>query len=92
MTHPQGITAFPSLAQSSRGDEVEDFFGERNHQPTGQRQETLAALAGVVALQRQTDLHDAPPQQDKPHRADQRKDECGEIFDHHQRVICSERG
>ena len=53
------------MAQSSRGNEVENFLGKRDNQPTGQRQETLAALAGVVALQRQTDLHDAPPQQDK---------------------------
>lgn len=52
----------------------------------------MAALAGVVALQRQTDLHNAPPQQDKAHRADQRKDECGEIFDHDQRVICGKGG
>ena len=65
MTHPQGITTFP-LALSSRSNEVEDFFGKGNHQPTGQSEKALTALAGVVALQGQADLHDAPPQQDKP--------------------------
>ena len=80
------------MEQSSRGNEVEDFLGKRDNQPASQRQEALAALAGVVALQRQTDLHNAPPQQDKTHRADQRKDECGEIFDHDQRVICGKGG
>ena len=53
---------------------------------------TLTALAGVVALQGQADLHDAPPQQDKTHRADQRKDERGEVLDHDQRVICGKGG
>ena len=52
----------------------------------------MAALAGVVALQRQTDLHNAPPQQDKPHRANQRKDERGEIFHDHQRVTGGKGG
>ena len=43
-------------------------------QPARKREKSLTALAGVVALQRKTNLHNAPAEQNQPDGADQGKD------------------
>ena len=50
------------------------FFCKRNDQPARKREKSLTALAGVVALQRKTNLHNAPAEQNQPDGADQGKD------------------
>ena len=36
--------------RKSGGDKVEDFLGKGDYQPTGQGQETLRTLGGIMAL------------------------------------------
>lgn len=43
-----------------RADGREDLLCEGNHKPAEQAQEALGSLAGVMALDRHTDLNDAP--------------------------------
>ena len=38
--------------RKSGGDKVKDFLGEGDYQPTGQGEETLRTLGGIVALER----------------------------------------
>ena len=50
--------------RKSGGDKVKDFLGEGDYQPTGQGEETLRTLGGIMALEGQADLYDTPAQQD----------------------------
>ena len=52
--------------RKSGGDKVKDFLGEGDYQPTGQGEETLRTLGGIMALEGQTDLYDTPAQQNIP--------------------------
>lgn len=52
--------------RKSGGDKVEDFLGKGDYQPTGQGQEPLRTLGGIMALEGQTDLYDTPAQQNIP--------------------------
>ena len=49
--------------RKSGGDKVKDFLGKGDYQPTGQGQEPLRTLGGIMALEGQTDLYDTPAQQ-----------------------------
>ena len=40
--------------RKSGGDKVKDFLGEGDYQPTGQGEETLRTLGGIMALEGQT--------------------------------------
>lgn len=46
--------------RKSGGDKVKDFLGEGDYQPTGQGEETLRTLGGIMALEGQADLYDTP--------------------------------
>ena len=72
--------------RKSGGDKVKDFLGEGDYQPTGQGEETLRTLGGIVALEGEADLHHAPAQQDETDGTDQGKDEGGEVVHHPQRI------
>ena len=74
------------------GDQREDFLGEGNHNAAREGEKTVAALAGVVAGERKTDLHDAPAQQDQTHGADQPEDEIREVVDHLNGVVGGKSG
>ena len=69
-------------------DQREDLPRKRNHKPASQRQEALASLAGVVALERQADLHHAPAQQDNTYCANERKYKIRQIVNDSQRIVC----
>ena len=72
--------------RKSGGNKVKDFLGEGDYQPTGQGEETLRTLGGIMALEGQTDLHDAPAQQDQSNGPDQGKDKGREVVDYIQRI------
>lgn len=58
----------------SAGNQGQDFLGEGDDNAARQRQEAVGALAGIMGLEGQTNLHDTPAQQDQAHRADHAKD------------------
>lgn len=43
------------------------------------RVKAVAALAGVVGLERKSHLHDAPAEQDQPDRTDQTENEIAQV-------------
>lgn len=65
----------------SAGDHVQDLFCERDDDATGQGEEAIGTLARIMAGKRETDLDDAPTQQDQAHRANQSEDKLGQIVD-----------
>ena len=67
-------------------DQVQDLLGEGDDDAASQRQKTLRALAGVMALEGEAHLHDAPAQQDEAHSADDGEDKGVQIVHHLQRV------
>ena len=69
------------------GDKGEDFLCEGDYDATGEGEKTVAALAGIVAGEREADLHDAPAQQDQTYGADQPKDEIREVVHHLDGVV-----
>ena len=65
--------------RKSGGDKVKDFLGEGDYQPTGQGEETLRTLGGIMALEGQADLYDTPAQQDHTDGTNQGENECGKV-------------
>ena len=51
--------------RKSGGDKVKDFLGEGDYQPTGQGEETLRTLGGIMALEGEANLHHTPAQEDQ---------------------------
>ena len=68
-------------------DQREDLPRKSDHKPACQRQEALASLAGVVALERLADLHYAPTQQDNTYCTNERKYKIGQIVNDSQRIV-----
>src|SRR5699024_11041478 len=73
-------------SDSGADDQVQDLFGKGDDDTAGQRQEALAALAGIMALQRQAHLNDAPAQQNQADGSDDGEDEGTEVVDNSQRI------
>ena len=61
------------------GDQGQDFLGEGDDDATGQGQEAVGALRGIVGLQGQANLDDAPAQQDQADGTDQAEDEVAQV-------------
>ena len=53
-----------AISSLHRADQRQDLLGEGNKQATEQAQQALRPLAGVVALDAHTHLHDAPAKND----------------------------
>ena len=66
----------------------EDLPRKSNHKAARERQKALASLAGIVALKRQADLHNAPAQQDNAYCTDERKYKIRKIVNNRQRIVC----
>ena len=69
------ITPFLLYSADSR----EDLLCKRDHKPAEQAQEALGTLAGVMALDRHTDLDDAPAEDNNADGLDRGEDEVREI-------------
>ena len=67
-------------------DRIQDLLRKRDHHAAGDSKKTVRPLAGIMTLQRQTNLHDAESQQDQTDRADQAENECAEVIDDRDRV------
>ena len=75
-----------------RTDSREDFLCESNHKPAEQAQEALGSLAGVMALDRHTDLDDAPAEDNNADGLDRGKDKVRQVVDHRDRVAAGGKG
>ena len=75
-----GETTLP-FCNLSAGDHVQDLFCERDDDATGQGEEAIGTLARIMAGKRETNLDDAPTQQDQAHRANQSEDELRQVVD-----------
>lgn len=73
--------------RKSGGDKVKDFLGKGDYQPTGQGEETLRTLGGIMALEGQTDLYHTPAQQDHTNGTNQGKDKRGKVIHHSERIV-----
>ena len=78
--------------RKSGGDKVKDFLGEGDYQPTGQGEETLRTLGGIMALEGQTDLYDTPAQQDHTDGTNQGENECGKVVYYSERIAAGCKG
>ena len=55
--------------------------------PPARVREAVGPLGGVVTLEGEAHLNDAPAQQDQAHCPDQTENELRQIVDHFQRII-----
>lgn len=78
--------------RKSGGDKVKDFLGEGDYQSTGQGEETLRTLGGIMALEGQTDLYDTPAQQNHTNGTNQGENECGKVVYHTERIVTGCKG
>ena len=78
--------------RKSGGDKVKDFLGEGDYQPTGQGEETLRTLGGIMALEGQTDLYDTPAQQNHTNGTNQGENECGKVVYYSERIAAGCKG
>ena len=69
-------------------DKVKDFLREGDDDAAGKGQKAVGTLRRVVALERETDLHNAPAEQDKTDGADESEDEVGQVVDYGNGVTC----
>ena len=74
----------------SAGDEIQNLLSERNDQTACYSQHTVGSLAGIVALEAETQLKDSEAQQDHAVSPDQGEDEVGQIVHRRQRVAGGE--
>ena len=75
-----------------RADSREDLLCESDHQTAEQAQEALGTLACVMALDRHTDLDDAPAEDNNADGLDRGEDEVGKVVDHRDRVAAGGKG
>ena len=78
-------------SKESAGNHGQDFLGEGDDDAAGQGQEAVGALAGIMGLEGQTHLHDAPAQQDQANGTDQAEDELTKVVHHSQRIAAGGR-
>ena len=64
-----------------RADSREDLLCKGKHKPAEQAQEALGSLAGVMALDRHTNLDDAPAEDNNADGLDRGEDEVGKVVD-----------
>ena len=81
-----------SLPGSDGADSREDLLCKGNHKPAEQAQEALGTLACVVALDRYTDLHDAPAKDNNADGLNRGKDKVRQVVDHRDRVAAGGKG
>ena len=60
-------------------DHIQNLLREGDDDPAGQGQKPIGALRRIVGFQRESDLHDAKPQQDQSDGSDQAEDEGRQI-------------
>ena len=70
----------------SAGDKGQNLLGKGDDDTTRQGQKAVGTLGGVVALEGEAHLDDAPAQQDQAHSADQAENELGQVVDDGERV------
>ena len=75
----QTLVGLPLCLGILAGDQGQDFLGEGDDNAAGQGQEAVGTLGGIMGLQGQANLDDAPAQQDQADGADQAEDELGQI-------------
>ena len=68
------------------GDKGQNLLGKSDNDAARQGQEAVGTLGGVVALEGEAHLDDAPAQQDQAHGPDQAEDERGQVVDDGERV------
>ena len=68
------------------GDQGQNFLGEGDDDAACQSEEAVGTLRGIVGLQGQTNLDNAPAQQDQTDGADEAEDEGGQVVDYLQGV------
>ena len=69
-----------------------DLLCKGNHKPTEQTQEALRSLACVMALDRHTDLDNAPAEDNNADSLDRGKDKVRHVVDHRDRVAAGGKG
>lgn len=79
---PKRISCFFLYSADGR----QDLLGKGDHQAAEQAQEALGSLAGVMALDRHTDLDDAPAKDNNADGLDSGKDEVRQVVDHRDRI------
>ena len=77
---------WPALCGFLRNDQVQNLLGEGDDDTTGQSQEAVAPLGGVMGLQGKAHLDNAPAQQNEAHGPDQAEDKGTQIVDHGQGI------
>ena len=82
------ITPFLLYCADSR----EDLLCKSNDQSAEQAQEALGSLACVMALDRHTDLDDAPAENNNADGLDRGKDKVRQVVDHRDRVAAGGKG
>ena len=63
-----------------------------DYQPTGQGEETLRTLGGIMAMEGQADLYDTPAQQDDTDGTNQGENECGQVVYYSERIAAGCKG
>ena len=76
--------SFP-LGQSA-GNQGQNLLGKSDDNTTGQSEETVGSLAGVVGFEGEADLHHTEAQQDHTNGPDEAKNEIAEVVDNGQRI------
>lgn len=67
-------------------DGAQNLFGKSDEQPAEHAEDTLGALAGVVGLDRHTQLDDTPAQDDDADGLDTGKDKVAKVVDNSKRI------
>ena len=78
--------------RKSGGDKVKDFLGEGDYQPTGQGEETLRTLGGIMALEGQADCTTPQPSRIIPMARIREKNECGKVVYYSERIAAGCKG
>lgn len=72
----------------SARDKSENFFSEGYDHASSESQKPVGTLRGIVALKRQTDLNNAPAEQDNADCTNQAEDEIRQVVNDSQWVVC----
>ncbi len=82
-----GQAVWPALCGFLRNDKVQNLLGEGDDDTTGQSQEAVAPLGGVMGLQGKAHLDNTPAQQNEANGPDQTEDKGTQIVDHGQGIV-----